>query len=66
MVSLKTYEAPTTDLVSFENDQILTESGTCRCYLDIGVKDDYSIPGTTCWTDSEDASAYDMHDAPIA
>ena len=62
------YSSPRAELISFDSDGIMsqtTSSGTCRCYLDIGVKNDYSAQDSGCWTDSEDASAYDLHDAPI-
>ena len=68
VVNLREYKSPKAEQVSFENDGVLTtgaSSGSCRCYLDIGVKNDYSAAGSNCWTDSEDASAYDIHDAPI-
>ena len=59
------YERPDAELISFNDESILTGSGTCRCYLDIGVKFDYNAATSNCWTDSEDATAYDMHDAPL-
>ena len=65
---MKEYVSPNAELVTFEGDGITsqtTTSGTCRCYLDIGVKFDYNDVNSDCWTDSEDATAYDMHDAPI-
>ena len=65
---MKDYVSPKADLVTFDNEGIVSQaagSGTCRCYLDIGVKFDMDAPGSNCWTDSEDATAYDMHDAPL-
>lgn len=62
---MKAYESPNAELIEFGNDQLMTASGPCRCYLDIGVTDNYSDPNSGCWTDSEDASAYDMHDAGV-
>ena len=62
---MKEYVSPGAELIRFGKERILTRSGTCRCYLDIGVKFDYSASGSNCWTDSEDASAYDVHDAPL-
>lgn len=64
---MREYVSPEAELIAFENDRVLssTPSGTCRCYLDIGVQNDYSAAGSVCWTDSEDASGYDVHDAPL-
>ena len=62
---MKEYVRPNAELVVFSGEGIMTDSGTCRCYLDIGVKEDYSAAGSNCWTDSEDASGYDVHDAPL-
>ena len=63
---MKKYSRPRAELIAFNHEKILSDdSGTCRCYLDIGVKFDYNAAGSPCWTDSEDASAYDVHDAPL-
>ena len=63
---MRTYVSPRAELILFQDDIVLSQtSGTCRCYLDIGVKFDYNAPGSNCWTDSEDASIYDVHDAPL-
>lgn len=62
------YNKPSAELITFDNSILGTVaegSGTCRCYLDIGVKSDYGAAETECWSDSEDATAYDMHDAPL-
>lgn len=66
---MKEYVSPTAELIEFENDQVLSAaSGPCRCYLDIGIKSDYSVANDElgcCWTDSEDATEYDIHDAGV-
>lgn len=65
---MKDYVSPNADLVTFDNEGIVSQaagSGACRCYLDIGVKNDMNDVASGCWTDSEDASVYDMHDAPL-
>lgn len=61
---MREYESPNAEFIVFDNDRMET-SGGCRCYLDIGVKLDYGAAGSNCWTDSEDATEYDVHDAPI-
>lgn len=61
----KMYENPNAELIAFDDDIVLSQvSGTCRCYLDMGVKDDYSAADTGCWTDSEDASEAMLHEGP--
>ena len=64
---MRTYVSPRAELILFQDDIVLSQasSNTCRCYLDIGVKFDYSDPESSCWTDSEDATAYDVHNAPL-
>lgn len=64
---MREYVSPNAELVVFDRGVIAQSavSGTCRCYLDIGVKFDYSAAGSNCWSDSEDASGYDVHDAPL-
>ena len=63
---MRTYVSPRAELILVQDDIVLSQtSGTCRCYLDIGVKFDYNDAGSGCWTDSEDASIYDVHDAPL-
>ena len=63
---MRTYVSPRAELILFQDDIVLSQtSGTCRCYLDIGVKFYYNDAGSGCWTDSEDASIYDVHDAPL-
>lgn len=54
---MRTYVSPRAELILFQDDIVLSQtSGTCRCYVDYGVKNDYNAFGTPCWTDSEDAS----------
>lgn len=62
---MKEYVVPSADFIGFEKERVLTASGVCRCYLDIGTVDDYDAAGSPCWRDSEDAIAYDMHDAGV-
>lgn len=64
---MKEYVSPNADLVVFDRGVVSqsSTSGACRCYLDIGVKLDMDAAGSNCWTDSEDATAYDMHDAGV-
>ena len=56
------YVSPDAELIVFGDDIVLSQqSGTCRCYADVGVKFDYATDNA-CWTDSVDASEVLMHD----
>lgn len=57
------YNSPDVELISFDDDIVLSsQSGTCRCYADVGVANDYSAVDSGCWSDSVGASEILMHD----
>lgn len=62
---MKEYVVPSADFIGFEKEKVLTASGACKCYLDIGTAEDYDAPGSSCWRDTEDATAYDKHGAGV-
>lgn len=53
---MRTYVSPRAELILFQDDIVLSQtSGTCRCYVDYGVKNDYNAAGSSCWSDSQAA-----------
>ena len=60
---MRTYVSPRAELILFQDDIVLSQtSGTCRCYVDYGVKNDYSAVGSPCWTESQDAMELMLHE----
>ena len=60
---MEKYISPDVELIEFDDDIVLSsQSGTCRCYADVGVKNDYSAVDSGCWSDSVGASEILMHD----
>ena len=55
---MKAYVSPDVEFIKFDNEKILANSKTCRCYYDYGVKEDYNAPddNCTCYVLSFDAT----------
>ena len=62
---MRTYVSPRAELILFKDDIVLSQAtGTCRCYVDYGVENDYNAYGSNCYATSAGANELFLSEGP--